>query len=170
MKRIALVISLLIMATSAFALTLAPKKSYAAPILSAAPVTAPAPKAGFSGVTLTSIGCPAAHFGMGGWSLDVGGSLNSASTLTFTARGNMPLGKAAESVDTYWSPTFMYVSAAGASTITVSLLVGAEYMFAPNLSLFADLTALTLTSAAGVTTWTIGLNNGQIYTGGRLYL
>jgi hypothetical protein len=63
----------------------------------------------------------------------------------------------------------MYNSA-GSGTVTVSVFLGAEYMFASNLSLFADLTAFSLTSANGQTTWFAGSNDGQVYSGGRFYL
>ncbi len=127
---------------------------------------------GLTGVTLTSIGCPAAHFGMGGWSLDLGGTVvNAANTTTITVigRGNIPISKINDSLSTYWGPALLYNSANNGST-TIMVLVGAEYMFASNLSLFADLTAFSLTSANGNTTWFAGANAGQVYTGGRLYL
>lgn len=126
---------------------------------------------GLTGVTLTAIGCPAAHFGMGGWSLDLGGTIaNAANTTTITliGRGNIPLSKITDSLSTYWGPGILYNSAGSGST-TIMVLVGAEYMFASNLSLFADLTAFSLTSAGGATTWFAGANAGQIYSGGRLY-
>jgi len=127
---------------------------------------------GLTGVTLTSIGCPAAHFGMGSWSLDFGGTIaNAANTTTITllGRGNIPLSKINDNLLTYWGPQVIYNSA-GSGTFTIQVLVGAEYMFAPDLSLFADLTAFSLTSANSQTTWFAGNNNGQVYTGARLYL
>jgi hypothetical protein len=126
---------------------------------------------GLTGVTLTSIGCPAAHFGMGGWSMDIGGSIaNAANTTTITVFGSaqLPLSKVNDNLVTYWGPGVLYNST-GNGTVTIAVLIGAEYMFAPNLTLFADMTAFSLTSANGATNWVVGQNNPQVYTGGRLY-
>ena len=140
---------------------------------------APAPAAavsgpqGFVGVTLNSIGCPSARFGMGTWSLDVGGSLTSAggtTTTTILAKGDIPMADITGDLRTYFAPQVLLNSAGGTSTTTLSLLLGAEYTFAPHLTIFADLTAFTLTSVGGTSTWTVGQNAGQIYTGARLYI
>jgi hypothetical protein len=157
MKKIVILLSLILIATSAFA--------------AAAPKKAASSSMGLTGVTLNSIGCPAAHFDMGAWGLDVGGTIvNAASTTTITviARGLLPLSQVTDNLSTYWGPGVLYNSA-GSGSVTIGVLLGAEYMFAPKLTLFADLTAFSLTSAGGATNWFAGANAAQIYTGGRLY-
>ncbi|MBN3033895.1 MAG: hypothetical protein JW873_07360 [Candidatus Saganbacteria bacterium] len=159
------------MSVASLAATVTPAKKVTADTTSTT-TSSGASLMGLTGVTLTSVGCPAAHFGMGGWSLDVGGTIANAAnttTLTLLARGNIPLSKISNGLSTYWGPAVLYNSA-GSGTTTITVLVGAEYVFAPNLSLFADLTAFSLTSANGATTWFAGANAGQIYSGGRLYL
>jgi hypothetical protein len=127
---------------------------------------------GFTGVSLNSIGCPSARFDMGTFALEVGGTIVSAGGATNTTligKGEMPLNQISDTVRTYWAPTLMLNSAGGTSTTTISVVLGAEYTFTPKLAIFADLTAFSLTSAGGTTTWQIGANNGIIISGGRLY-
>lgn|GEM_PF-5461148 len=170
MRKIIIFLTLIMIASATLAAVVTPKKA-ANPVPVAASSSSSA--VGLTGVTLTAGGIPAAHFGMGSWSLDLGGmicSVAGASQIDVLARANMPIKDLTDNLNVYWAPQLFYVSAAGASTITLSIFLGAEYLFAPRLSLFADLTAFTLTSTSAATNWWIGLNNGQIYTGGRIYL
>jgi hypothetical protein len=145
--------------------------------------TAPAPASettpssssmGITAVSLNSLGFPSVRFGMGSWDLEVGGQIASPASgttnLTIGGRAELPLSKIGDSVRTYMAPTLVIQSLGGTSFITASFLLGAEYMFASHLAIFADLTAFTLTSTSGNTSWCAGQNHGQIYTGGRLYL
>ncbi len=171
MKKLALVLALTI-CVSSMALAAAPAKKAAAPASDSS-------SQGFIGVGLNQIPCnpftaPTARFGFGSWSLDVGGSIanNAAGTsTTLYGRGDIPISKIGSNVKTYWGPSLCLMSPAGGggSTPVISVFMGAEYMFAENLALYADLTAFSLTSAGGTSTWTIGTNSGTIYSGGRLY-
>ena len=160
MRKLALLLTIVILGTSAFAA--APKAA------------ASKGSEGFVGISLNSIaGVPSARFGFGSWSLDAGGSIANAgntTTITLLLRGEIPLSKISSDVNTYVAPELVLVSGGGTSTTTINVYLGAEYKFASNLAIFADLTAFTLTSVGGTTTWTIGGNSGLIYTGGRLYL
>ena len=148
-----------------------------------APASEPAPapavsssssSMGITAVTLNSLGFPSVRFGMGSWDLEVGGQIASPASgttnVTVGGRAELPLSKIGDSVRTYMAPTLTLQSFGGTSFITASFLLGAEYMFASHLAIFADLTAFTLTSTSGNTSWCVGQNAGQIYTGGRLYL
>ena len=166
MRKIALVLTVLLCIASV---------SFAAPAKKAAPAPAPEHSSGgISAVTLTAIGCPAVRFDMGSFALEAGGSIASPAAgqtnTTLILKGELGLSNPANNVNTYWAPMIMLQSAAGASTTTISVLLGAEYTFTPKLALFAEMAAFSLTSAAGATTWVLSANNGQIYTGGRLYL
>ncbi len=166
MKKIVLLLTIVILGIASFA---APAKTTAAPAKAAPAASA---SSGLIGVSLNAIGMPSARLGMGGWTLDIGGSIaNAANQTNFTVgvRAEMPLSNVNSNLHTYWAPYLTLLSAAGATTTTAGVLLGCEYMFAPNLSIFADMTALQIVSAAGATTWTISTNFGQIYTGGRLY-
>lgn len=162
MKKAILLLGLVVIIASA---------SFAA---AAKPAAKPADSYGYGliGVSLNQIGCPTARLGMGGWALDLGGSLannGNQTNVTIAGRADLPLAQVNDKVRTYWGPAIVLVSAGGTTTTTLSLLVGAEYEFVSNLSLFADLTALQINSAGGTTTWTIATNSALIYTGGRLY-
>jgi len=161
MKKIVLLLIMVIIGTAAFA-------------AAAKPVPAASGSQGFTAVSLNSIpGVASARFGFGSWSLDAGGTIaNAANTTTITLllKGEIPMATVSSDVRTYVAPALVLVSGGGASTTTLNVFLGAEYMFNPHLALFADLTAFTLTSAGGTTTWTIGGNSPLIYSGGRLYL
>jgi hypothetical protein len=171
MKKIALILALLISVTSVSFAAAAPKK--------AAPAASDSESQGFTGVSLNLIPClpgaaPSARFGFGNWSLDAGGSLNNTAagtSITIFGKGEIPISKIGSDVRTYWAPELCLYSPAGGggSTTVISVYLGAEYMFASRLALFADLTAISLMSAGGTTTWTIGGSAAQVYTGGRLY-
>ncbi|MGB9613339.1 MAG: hypothetical protein ACPL4K_04080 [Candidatus Margulisiibacteriota bacterium] len=134
---------------------------------------------GFVGVSLNQIPvlpwvAPSARFGFGGWSLDVGGSLVNDGTGTATTlfgRAEIPISEVSKNIRTYSALILALFSPAGGGSTTtdISICLGAEYVFAPKLSLFADLIALNLTSSAGTTTWTISSNSPTIYSGARLY-
>jgi len=162
MKKIALILALLVCVASMSMAATAKKTEVAKPA-----------SGGFTGVSLNSIGCPSARFDMGSFALEVGGSIASPASgttnTTLIAKGEMPLNQISDNVRTYWAPAVMLRSIAGASTTTIMVLLGAEYTFTPKLAIFADMTAFTLTSASGTTSWQIGGNDPQIYTGGRLY-
>ncbi|MFA6432061.1 MAG: hypothetical protein WCV91_06770 [Candidatus Margulisiibacteriota bacterium] len=168
MKKVLLLVSVLLIATSVFA---APAKKPSAPVPA---VSQSQSNSGsmFSAISLNTNGCPAVRMSLGSMVFDLGGSLASAAgttTVTLFVKGDNSLGQIG-AVRTYWAPQLMLFSNAGATTTTLSLLFGGEYIFASNLSIFADLTALSLTSAAGATTWNAGANGGLVYSGLRLYL
>ncbi|MFA4843349.1 MAG: hypothetical protein WC632_00160 [Candidatus Margulisiibacteriota bacterium] len=170
MKKFAFIFALIICVASV---------SFAAPVSKAPASKAPAAEAvsssmGMTAISLNSlVGFPSLRFGMGSWSLEVGGTIASpaagTTNVTVGGRADIPLNTISDELRTYMAPTLVLTSAAGTSVITASFLLGAEYMFAPHLAIFADLTAFTLTSAAGTTTWGVGTNSALIYTGGRLY-
>lgn len=124
-------------------------------------------------IALTDNGYPLVRLPMVGMNLDVGATISSpaAGTTNFTLiiRGELPIAKIG-SVNTYWAPEAALTSTAGTSSITLNLKAGGEYLFANNLSVFGDATLLTLTSAPGTTTWTVGANGAQMYSGIRLYM
>ncbi len=127
---------------------------------------------GFTGISLNQIGVPSARFDMGNFALEVGASIVSAggtTTTTILGKGELPISQISDNLRTYWAPALMLNSAGGTSTTTIMVLLGAEYMFAPKLAIFADLTALSLVSVGGTSTTTIASNSPLVYTGGRLY-
>ena len=162
MKKIAMLMVILVLATAAFA--------------AAKPAGAPAKtQGGITAISLNSApNVPSIRFDFGSWSLDAGVMLiNTAAGNTFTllGRGEVDINKIGSNIRTYWAPAITLVSPpAGGSTTNLSVFLGAEYMFAPQLAIFFDLTAFTLTSSGGTTSWGIGANQAQIYSGGRLYL
>jgi len=128
---------------------------------------------GFVGVSLNQLTVPSIRFGLGSWSLDVGLTLSSPAAgqtdYTILLRGEFPLSKVTNKLYTYFAPQVRLENVANQTTTTIFLLLGGEYRFAPHLTVFADLHALTITSTAGTTTWRAGTNVGQIYSGIRLY-
>ncbi len=163
MKRIALLLAIVVVGTATFAAT--PKTAPAA-------APAAAQSSGFTAVALTTGGIPLVKMGMGSWSLDLGATIGSpaAGTTNYTviAKGDLPLGTVGQ-VRTYWAPQLTLASFFGASTVTGTLFVGGEYLFAPKLAIYGDLSLLSIASAAGATTWTIG-TNVWVYSGIRMYL
>lgn len=145
-------------------------------------MSAPAWAAGIEGIAVAAGGAGI----MMGLSKDMTGtvglaytsaSVGSVSNLGLLFRLENVISKKAP-VNTYWGGSigFVSASAAGASTTTITLngFVGAEFFFAKNLSLFADINLLTLQSASagGASSTNISLVNssGTVYTGGRIYL
>ena len=179
MKKIALLMIVALLCSSAYAAAPAKKPSAAVPTASAVPAASVTTNQGFVGVSLNTLpvspfAAPSARFGFGGWSLDVGGSLanNAAGTaVTVFGRGEIPISEIGNGVRTYWAPALALFSPAGGgnSTFNLSVYLGAEYMFVSHLALFADLTAISLTSVGGTTTWVAGTNTFQVYSGGRFF-
>lgn len=186
MKKIALFLVLIMtLGTAAFAA--APKKVPAPAVIkppAAAPAPAPAPvttsappKASsnmFSAVALTDNGCPLFRMPLGGLNLDLGGTVAQPvaghTHITILARSEQPLFKVGNDIQLYWAPAGVFFSDNGTTFITANLLLGGEYAFASHLSLFADITAFTLTTGGGATAWSAITNNVQAYSGIRLYL
>jgi hypothetical protein len=165
MKKVTILLAIVFLGTASFA------AAKAAPAASSSQ--------GVVGVSLNQIpvlpgAAPSVRFGFGNWSLDAGGSLTNTAagtSISIFGKGEIPISKIGSDVRTYWAPELCLFSPAGGggSTTVISVYMGAEYMFASHLALFADLTAISIASAGGTTTWTIGASSPLVYTGGRLY-
>lgn len=171
MKKIALMLMIVILGTTAFAAAASKK-------------TASSMGAGVD-VTLLG-GMPYWRFvldsdravdaGLGYTSTSVGGATTSGFTI-FGRYENL-LNQVTKELKTNWGASLMInsASAAGATTTTFTLagLLGAEYSITSNLSLYGYVTVLSFSSAStgGTSTTTIALLSGSptSYTGFRIYL
>ncbi|MDD5382263.1 MAG: hypothetical protein PHH60_01220 [Candidatus Margulisbacteria bacterium] len=182
MKKIALLLVVVLLGTSAFAATTPPKRIYT-PSVSSAPAASTdagsAKKMGFGvqGLALTtnSITVPtliysfnedmAGEFGLGFGSVSAGGA--SVSTFTFALGLRMNLGKAIGNLQPMWGGSIAYTSNPfcnnNTSNMRLTLNIGAEYFITPNFSFEGNLNPLIYNSftAAGATTSTISALNSQ---------
>ena len=172
MKKIILLLVIVFFGAVAFA---DPPKAVTPKTVAKKTAMPPTPAQGLAAVTLNQMGggIPSACFGLVGWTLDAGGTIanvGNTTTVTLLLRGEIPIKRISNAIRTYVAPTLLLISGGGTSDSTFNLLFGCEYMFTSPLAIFADLTALRITSGRGTPTWAIGGNDVQIYTGARLYL
>ena len=84
-------------------------------------------------------------------------------------KAEMPLSNLGDNTRTYWAPAIAIMSLPGATVTYIYVLLGCEYQINSKLAIFADMNAFMLSSTTGNTSWLVGGNMAQIYTGGRLY-
>ncbi|MEA3494322.1 MAG: hypothetical protein U9R38_08085 [Candidatus Margulisiibacteriota bacterium] len=100
-------------------------------------------------------------------------SLNNATTLNLVGRFQNKL-VTAKKLSAYWAGGLGIASAGNTSTITISGVLGTEYMFDSNIGVYGDVNVLTLqsTSVGGASTTNFYLLQGSniAVAGLRVYL
>lgn len=115
-----------------------------------------------------------------GQAVDIGlgftstGGAAPASTLALLARYETLLIPVSSTVSTHWGGQLGFQSAAATTTITLTGLMGAEWMINPNIGMYSNVSLLVIQSAsaagASQTNFQILGGNALAYSGFRVYL